>query len=103
MADQHDQHPSDPLVVAAAASNEPEAARAGLRHRFDPGLFQQADDHRGLGIAWNPGQQRGIYVLAGDLERALVALGQTEHRSQEAEPDPVPEPKRRFGFLHKDD
>jgi hypothetical protein len=85
------------------ASNEPEAAmivgllkEAGIKAMTKPGTGA-------TGLAWGAAQQRGIYVLAGDLERALVALGQTEHRSQEAEPDPVPEPKRRFGFLHKDD
>jgi hypothetical protein len=56
---------------------------------------------RRSGLAWGAGQQRGIYVMAGDLERTQDALGQHEHRLHSAKPDPVPEPKRRFGFLHK--
>jgi hypothetical protein len=74
VASDQDQHPSDPLVVAAVASNEPEAAmiigllkEAGIKAMAKPGTG-------GLGIAWNPGQQRGIYVLAGDLEPAQEAL-----------------------------
>jgi hypothetical protein len=74
VAEQHEQHPSDPLVVAAVASNEPEAAmivgllkEAGIKAMTKPGTGAS-------GLAWGAAQQRGIYVLAGDLERAQEAL-----------------------------
>jgi Putative prokaryotic signal transducing protein len=97
-----DHRATDPhLVVAAEAGNEPEAAMilgllkgAGIKAMTKPGTG-------GGGLGWSAGRQRAIYVRAGDLDRAHQALGQHPHSPHPADPDPVPNPKRRFGFLRK--